>query len=140
MACGEKTPDEVYVKDDLYSQSLVASISQKNVVVDNWYELAAIRKTGPWKQIKYASLAGGQCWMVQPPAEIEDNISNSVKWISEPKAHVEFSIPKNPFTEPRKVKFKAVGRYTLKATSPSWCGKPFESNIIDIKVIDAVTK
>jgi hypothetical protein len=29
LACGEKTTEEVYVKDDLYSQSLTIGISKK---------------------------------------------------------------------------------------------------------------
>jgi hypothetical protein len=108
--------------------------------VDKWYELFAERKTGPWKKIRHSDLPDGQCWIVRPPPEKEDNVTNNVTWLSDPKTSVEYSIPQNPFTEPRKVKFKAAGRYRLKAFSSSWCGEPFESNIIEIEVISPAEK
>ena len=134
LACSEKMPEAVYVRDDLFSQSLTIGISQQVIAVDSWYELSAQRKTGPWKKIGRSDLPKGQCWIVRPPPEKEEGVTNNVKWVCEPANHVEYSIPQNPFTEPRKVKFKAAGRYRLKAVSASWCAEPFESNIIEIEV------
>ena len=136
IGCSQKAPAHVYVPSADFQESLTISIIApvEGIKTNEWISLKATRKAGPWIKVEKSKLSNNDCWMINPPTEIEEDVQSNVKWNVEPTGYAAFNIPKSNNIFERKVKFTRQGKYKLWATSHSWCRDRLDSNIIEIHV------
>jgi hypothetical protein len=103
------------------------------VRVGEWLTLHARRETGPWVAVERRSLGPDGCWVAPPPPEHEAEVADNVRWMAQPSSRGEFNLGILE-DHTRRVRFRAPGRYVLKASSSTWCSPNVESNELTVTV------
>ena len=134
VAC-DRPPDRVFVPGSPFKHVVEVRTAQgvsAEVRVGEWLTLHARRATGPWAPVDRKSLGPDGCWTAPSPAEEEPEVADNVRWVAQP-ASGEFN-PGNLDDHSRRVRFSAPGRYSLRATSSTWCSPKVDSNELTILV------
>ena len=135
-ACRPPPPDRVFVPGAPFRHVVEVSTSQgfsAEVRVGESLTLNARRATGPWVEVERKSLGPEGCWVApHPPAE-EIEVADNLTWTSQPPGPGRFNLEiRDDHT--RRVRFSAPGRYSLKASSATWCSPSVESNELTVVV------
>jgi len=128
IACAPK-PDRVFVPGAPFKHAVHVTTSQgvsAKVRVGEWLTLHASRETGPWVEVARESLGPDGCWVAPPPPALEEEVSDNLRWMAQPAEPAVFNLDiRDDHT--RQVRFAAAGRYTLKASSSTWCSPHVDS-------------
>jgi len=136
LACSAddpRRPEHVYVPADDYAVVVTIEVP-KQARVGEWIPLRATRKSGPWKKVKYASVAPDAHWFVEPPPEFEDEVADNLTWLTDPPQAGRFDVPTmgEAMTHERKVRFSKPGTYKI------WGDNAYptsaKSNVVTIRV------
>ena len=135
FACTPPPPDRVFVPGPSFTHLVQVRTPQgpaTDARVGEWITLHARRATGPWTNVDRKSLGPEGCWVAPPPPPLEAEVANDLSWRADP-AKGEFD---NGLADDhtRRVRFTSPGRYTLKATSSTWCSPKVESNELIVVV------
>jgi hypothetical protein len=135
VACA-RPPERVFVPGSPFKHVIEVRTSQgvsANVRVGEWLTLHARRATGPWVTVERKKLGPGGCWVAPSPPEEETEVADNVAWKAYPASQGEFNIGILG-DHTRRVRFSAPGRYSLKATSSTWCSPKVESSELTVVV------
>lgn len=111
----------VYVLEEPQSVTLTASASVLSVQQGETVVLRAERRTsGKWKQIPLNEVRSGQCWLYQPPAELEAEVADGVQWEIMPEGAVALSLEYR-MDHAKTATMNVKGTITLRPLSPVTC-------------------
>jgi len=108
-------PEFVYVPAENYKISVEIAVPRE-AVAGEWITLRATRKSGPWKLVKSTELAPGTKWFIKPPPELEREVADNLRWLTEPPNAARFDVPvyaSSPISHERKAIFSKPGTYRL---------------------------
>lgn len=129
-------PKIVYVPGDGYQESIhVATEQGPEAVVDVGEPLTlhVTRRSGPWVETDAAELDDDACRLVNPPDPTELEVADNVTWVADPQEDAIFSAGLRD-DHTRTVTIDRKGRFTLTATSASWCFEPFAGPPVTVDV------
>ncbi|RLE19942.1 MAG: hypothetical protein DRJ50_11520, partial [Actinobacteria bacterium] len=129
-------PATVYVPGDGFTESIEIRTAQGLGAVvdpDEPLELHALRRSGPWVAVERKTLDDDACWVAHPPAEIEPEVADNVRWIADPAGGAVVDSGRS-VDRTRSARFEEAGVYTLTALSSSWCFDPYGSDPLTIEV------
>jgi len=129
-------PETVYVPGDGYQESIHVATEQGPeavLEVDEPLTLHVTRRSGPWVEADSSTLEDDACRLVDPPDPTELEVADNVTWVADPKEGVTFAGERSD-DHTRTVTFDRKGRFTLTATSASWCLEPFAGPPVTIDV------
>jgi hypothetical protein len=135
VGCGQRG-GLVYVLEEPQSVTLTASASPSRVRQGATVVLHVERRTsGKWKQIPLKEVRSGQCWVYQPPVELEPEVADSVHWQVAPENAVVFT-PEYRVDHTRIARMNVKGTITLTPISPVKCeeDRVVEGSSIQIEV------
>ena len=113
----------VYVLDGPQDVTLKVSASPTEVKAGETIVLHAQRRSvGKWKQIPREQLTQGQCWLYTPPAELEEEVADSLEWQVEPENAVQFDLAFR-MDHTRLATPRIKGRITLRPFTAVRCEK-----------------
>jgi ABC-type amino acid transport substrate-binding protein len=129
-------PEIVYIPGEGYEESIHVATDQGPVAVvevDEPLMLHVTRRSGPWVEVKSATLDDDACRLVNPPDPHELEVADNVTWIADPAEGVAFG---NDLSEDhtRTVTFDREGQFRLTATSASWCFASFAGPPVTVQV------
>ena len=133
-AC-ERQPERVFVPGAPFRHVVEVRTSQgvsADVRAGEWLTLHARRGTGPWVEVERKSLGPAGCWVAPAPLEEEAEVADNLHWTARP-ATGEFNL-EILGDHTRRVRFSAPGRYSLRASSSTWCSPNVESNELTVAV------
>ena len=81
----------VFVPAENFSAS-VEIVAPAEAVTGEWITLLAKRRSGPWKQV-LAVLPPDEPWSLQQPPELENEVSRSVFWETDPPFSARCGVP-----------------------------------------------
>jgi len=81
----------VFVPAENFSAS-VEIVAPAEAVTGEWITLLAKRRSGPWKQV-LAVLPPDEPWSLQQPPELENEVSRSVFWETDPAFSARCGVP-----------------------------------------------
>ena len=141
LGCSSE-PEIVYVPGEGYQESIhVATEQGPEAVVEPGEPLTlhVTRRSGPWVEVKSATLDDDACRLVNPPDPHELEVADNVTWVAGPTEGVTFD-PDLSDDHTRTVTFDRKGQFTLTATSASWCFEPFAGPpvTVDVGVSDEI--
>ncbi len=118
--CG-KRGGFVYVLEEPQSVTLTASASALSVQQGATVVLHVERRTeGKWQRIPLSEVRPGQCWVYQPPVELESEVADSVQWDVVPEDAVAFN-REYRMDHARIARMNVRGTITLTPISPVKC-------------------
>jgi hypothetical protein len=126
----------VYVLEEPQSVTLTASASPSSVQQGATVVLHVERRTsGKWKRIPLNEVRSGQCWVYQPPVELEPEVADSVEWEVAPENAVAFN-REFRLDHTRIARMNLKGTITLTPISPVKCeeDRVVEGSSIQIEV------
>jgi membrane-bound lytic murein transglycosylase MltF len=129
-------PEIVYVPGEGYQESIhVATEQGPDAAVDVGEPLTlhVTRRSGPWVEVKSATLGDDACRLVNPPDPHELEVADNVRWVADPAEGVAFDRDLSE-DHTRTVTFDAKGQFALTATSASWCFEPFAGPPVMVQV------
>jgi hypothetical protein len=137
LAAGcDRPPDRVFVPGRPFTHVVEVRTSQggaAEVRAGEWLTLHARRSTGPWVEVARTSLGPEGCWVAPPPPAVEEEVADNVTWTAPPASGGRFNLEIFP-DHTRRVRFAAPGRYTLRASSTTWCSPAVDSNELTVVV------
>jgi hypothetical protein len=131
-------PDRVFVPGKPFTHVIEVRTEQgaaADIRVGDWLTLHGRRSTGPWIEVDRKSLGPDGCWVAPPPPAVEAQVADDLTWTAEPKDNAEFNSGVRP-DHARLVRFAAPGRYSLRASSATWCRPRVASNALTVVVRD----
>ncbi len=135
FACTSQ-PERVFVPGTRFRHVVDVRTSQGRFAdarVGEWVILHARRTTGPWTNVDRKSLGPDGCWVgLAPPAD-EEEVATDLTWVADPAGPGQFDNGLRS-DHTRRVRFAKPGRYTLKATSSTWCSPKVQSHELIVVV------
>jgi hypothetical protein len=135
-------PEFVYILEAPQTVLLTASASSTRVRAGESVVLHVTRRTkGLWKRIPSSERAPDQCWMTQPPPEIEEEVADNVHWDVTPTGSARFSIDFRA-DHTRLVFLDTAGQITLTPSTVLWCepGRAVPAQVLQIEVVSVVDR
>jgi hypothetical protein len=131
-------PPRVFVPGKPFAHTIDVGTSQgpaASVRVGDWLMLHGRRSTGPWTEVDRESLGPDGCWVAPPPPSDETEVADNISWTARPEGKAEFNSDIRP-DRARLVRFKAPGRYVLRASSSTYCSPQVFSNELTVVVTE----
>ena len=120
-------PRSVFIPDNESSAILSIGANTVHAVEGEEILLSASRNNhGAWVEVPWENLSPDDCWMVQPPNPVEEEVAGNVRWLLTPSEHGKFNLGLRDDGK-RTLVISEPGSYTLTATSSVWCGESVES-------------
>ena len=117
----------VFIPENESSATLSIGVSTVRAATGEEILLSASRKNhGGWVEVPRKSLSPDDCWMVQPPDPVEQEVAGNVRWLLAPLGQGKFNLGLREDGK-RTLVISEPGTYTLTATSSVWCGESVAS-------------
>jgi hypothetical protein len=128
-------PRFVFTPENESSATLSIGVNTVHAATGEEILLSASRKYhGAWVEVPRKGLSPDDCWMVQPPDPVEQEVAGNVRWLLAPSGQGKFNLGLREDGK-RTLVISEPGTYTLTATSSVWCGEPVASdNRIVLKI------